>query len=289
MVTSNGGDFQRLNEAYQGRPLVPQPPDPTREGRDRITPNRIRRVLSDVDLRDRDVLEFGTGRGSLATGIVELTDARHVTAVDVKSYPEWSGHQDPRLDFQVGDIAKDDVLEAASFDVVVSYVVFEHVRHPIQTLAALYRALRPNGVAWLYFNLHRGRKASHRYRQVYFPWPHLLFTEDEARQFLAEGSKTSRTTFAWVNRLTAAEYLQAASELGFSIRRLARNATPVEQDLEFYLQYEGVLGRYPALDLETDFMTMVLVKRAAAEPPPALGYFNRQVALDEAIARHGSP
>ena len=35
------------------------------------------------------------------------------------------------------------------------------------------------GLAWIKAN--RGPKASHRYRWVNFPWPHLLFTDEVFR------------------------------------------------------------------------------------------------------------
>jgi hypothetical protein len=62
-------------------------------------------------------------------------------------------------------------------------------------------------------------------------------------------------------------------------------------DVGFYQRFEDELGRYPALDLETDFATLVLEKespgrlrRGRGRSLPELGYLERQRALDEAIA-----
>ena len=85
----------------------------------------------------------------------------------------------------------------------------------------------------------------------------------------AAQGRTRAFTFAWVNRLTAAEYLQAFTEIGFRVRYLRRSVTDI--DAAFYKRFEDKLGRYPALDLETDFLHVVVDKVAeVTEPPPVL-------------------
>jgi len=272
-----------LNAQYRAKPIIAKAPDSSRAGRTQVTPGRLRKIARHLDVTGLSVLEFGAGRGALTEGLKEAGAAR-VLGVDVERYPEWEEAQG--VEFLCADLSTESVVPDASFDAVVSFVVFEHVRRPLQSLEAIHRALRPGGHAWLYFNLYRGRKASHRYRDIKFPWPHLLFSDEEAAEFLAAQGKPLRGahTFAWVNKLTAAEYLQASQGIGFSVDHLERNAIPVEADLDFYLAHEDVLGRYPALDLETDFMLLVLRKQAS-DRVPTLPYLERQAALDQALGR----
>jgi hypothetical protein len=145
----------------------------------------------------------------------------------------------------------------------VSTAVFEHVERPVETLRALRRILSPGGRAWLRFNLYPSAVASHRYDLVNFPWPHLLFEDHVFAAYLeAHGiSDPMRGTarehrFAWVNTMTVAHYLQACTEVGFETVSLNRRVRSI--DIAFYRRFEDKLGRFPALDLETDFATLVL-------------------------------
>ena len=91
--------------------------------------------------------------------------------------------------------------------------------------------------------------------------------------------------------MTIANYVQAAYELRFDIVNLRRHIVPI--DVAFYLRFEEVLGRYPALDLETDFATLILERPVDGEEHrfaqlPELGYLEAQRKLSEAVAAHRS-
>jgi SAM-dependent methyltransferase len=187
------------------------------------------------------------------------------------------------------DLSAEDVVEEESVDCVISGAVLEHVSRPIEMLEAIHRVLRPGGRAWLYFNLYRGPSASHRYNEVPFPWPHLLFDDAVCRAYYKRVHGRGNVPFAWVNRMTIGGYVQTVDELGFRVVELKRRVIPI--DVGFYQRFEEELGRYPALDLETDFATLVLEKESPGRwrkgrdrAQPELGYLERQRALDEAIA-----
>lgn len=273
--------FQELNDEYRARPLVPAPPGSTTADYQAVAQRRLQVLSRYVTVEGKSVLELGTGRGYTAAAIA-AAGAREVIGVDVRPYDDWSDHDARATRFIVGDLASDDALIASeSIDTVVSAVVFEHVTRPVRMLEALHRVLRPGGEAWLYFNLYRGPKASHRYRHIYFPWPHLLFEDAVSASFLADLGLNSK--FAWVNRMTAAEYLQVAAELGFSVVDVRRHVARIDEYVDFYVRFEDKLGRYPALDLETDFMTLVLRKSDIVTEPPTLGYAQRQRAFDAVV------
>jgi len=276
--------FRALNDQFKDAPLVESPPPRTSQSAADVARGRIKTITNYVDVEDKRVLELGTGRGFTASLLQKEAGAKHVVGIDIKSYSDWEEHDPNGAEFVVGDLAVEHLVDPESVDVVVSAVTFEHVTRPVQMLGQLYRALSENGQAWLYFNLYRGPSASHRYHHVFFPWPHLLFDNaDEATIEEASGARK----FAWVNYMTAATYVQTCAEIGFEITYVRRHTAPLDKYLPFYRRFEDKLGRYPALDLETDFLTLVL--RKLPEPTsvvPRLGYLERQREFDRLAERY---
>lgn len=277
--------FEELDEAYAVTPLKQASVRRDADARREKATRRIANMSRDLDagFAEARVLELGCGHGWQALMLVEDAAAAEVVAVDVRSYPAWDEIQHPGVRFVEADMAERAVAEPASIDLVISGAVLEHVRRPLAMLQAIYDCLRPGGRAWLYFNLYRGPQASHRYNEVRFPWPHLLFDDEICTQWFEKHKGRRGARFAWVNRLTLAEYVVAAQEMGFGFRRVKRRVTEI--DVPFYRRFEDVLGRYPALDLETDFATLVLERPAEGEQPtspPTLPYLDRQRALDTA-------
>lgn len=275
--------FERLNEEYRSKPIVPTPPHTDPVGRKKRARMKLKQIRRDVKLEGNDVLEIGCAFGEMTHLAVKRAGARSAIGVDIVDRPEWDEWRRDGVSFHAADLASDEVVAPGSIDVVVSSAVLEHVQRPLLMLAAIERALRTGGVAWLYFNLHRGPRASHRYREVFFPWPHLLF-EPEVCAAYYRAHHGSEATFSWVNRLTASEYLDAVRELGLQVTTHVPTVTPI--DVDFYRRFEDRLGRYPALDLEWDFLLLVVKKpRWRRRRHPSLPYVERQRALDEALAR----
>jgi ubiquinone/menaquinone biosynthesis C-methylase UbiE len=275
--------FERLNEEYRDRPLAPKPPAVDPKGRRRRARRRLRMISRTLDVGGKRVLEIGSSHGDLTRLLVKKGGAREAIGVDVVASPMWEENSSPAVSFHRADLAREQLLDDGSVDAVVSSAVLEHVDRPLRMLEAISRVLKVGGEAWLYFNLHRGPKASHRYREVYFPWPHLLFEPAVCEAFYRKHYEQSRT-FAWVNRLTAAEYVDACLEASLHVVDLRRHVT--ELDLPFYLRFEDKLGRYPALDLETDFLWLKLRKRRRRpRRSPSLGYLERQRSFDEETRR----
>lgn len=274
--------FEELNEAYRDRRLVPKPPVYSGDGRMEGSRRRLTRICSDVSVEGKRVLEVGPAHGHLCHLLASEAGAREVVGVDTVRSKQWAEFERDSVRFFEADLASERVLEPESVDVIISNSVLEHVERPLGMLSALACLLVPGGEAWLNFNLHRGPKASHRYREVFFPWPHLIFESEIAKQFyLKHHGRPS--TFAWVNKMTAAEYLQATAEVGLQIDDYRRSITEI--DVEFYSRFEEKLGAYPALDLETDFLWLKLVKSSNgdARPLPLLGYTERQDRLHEEL------
>ena len=117
--------------------------------------------------------------------------------------------------------------------------------------------LKPGGLAWIRANLFCGPQASHRYREINFPWPHLLFSEDVIRDWDVKHGRGPKGP-AWVNRLTWDNYQRHIDEIGFRLRHV--QFQEAEWDEEFYQRFEDILGRYAKRDLKRDYFLAVLEK-----------------------------
>jgi cyclopropane fatty-acyl-phospholipid synthase-like methyltransferase len=254
--------FLALNREYADRPIHPAPPPIADAGARRarfegIATKIAKRLKPYGGVAGKRVLDFGCGRGDLAIAIAEHAGAASVVGVDIRPRPEWEESTAPRVTFRELDLS--DEQQAGSladeFDVIVSNSVLEHVVHPHAALRGLRTVLRPGGHMWLSANLHRGPLASHRYREVFFPWPHLLFSDRVFEQFYEHnGWEPQRPS--WVNRLTHLHYREWFAELGLDVLRESFSTSPIDE--AFYTRFEDILSRYPRGDLEKDFMKVVL-------------------------------
>ena len=248
--------LETLNEEYRSTPLVPDPPtydQPTREDRAR---RRLLDVHHSVDLAGKRVLELGCGAGFEVWYLSHHFNA-DAWGVDVSERGAWAPLADERTHFVCADIAVEKAFEANFFDRVISFSVLEHVVHPYAVLAEVYRILRPGGLAWISANLHRGPRASHLYRELYLPYPHLLFSDDVIREYRQKHHGRSEGA-SWVNRMTWAQYEDYFREIGFVMHSLRFSETPLDEAL--YERFDDILGRYPKWDLTKDFFYTVVEK-----------------------------
>ena len=250
--------FEALNAEYASHPLVPEPTKRDGLSRAERARRRLETIHESIGLTGQRVLEFGCGAGYEIWYLDHWFGADAV-GVDVVEKASWASLAGPRTRFVLADLAVEQPFPADHFDRIVSFSVFEHVAHPYAALEALYRSLKPGGLAWISANLHRGPRASHQYRHVLFPYPHLLFEDDVFEEFFRRRDLPAHGA-SWVNRLTWAEYENHFERIGFRIRAL--RFTESDLDEAFYERFEGILGRYPRWDLTKDFFQVVLEKPA---------------------------
>lgn len=274
--------LEELNKEYaiDGKKL-PQ----VKRDKKAITEKALSRIESmqkqlKTEFKGKTILELGCGKAMITANLPEKCKVKKAIGIDIVEYDEWKEHKGRRIKLIKGDLASKQLVPEESIDIVVSGAVMEHVSKPIEMIESLYRTLRPGGIAWMYFNLQRGPRASHRYNEIYFPWSHILFPDSVCAEFyakhypekfsfkrLAQSEHDGKLNlyeplranhFSWVNRMTVGEYLTVFKQTGFEVLDLRRRIMPI--DIPFYLRFEEVLGRYPALDLETDFATFIIRK-----------------------------
>lgn len=250
--------LEALNEEYRTKPLVPAPTEYDQASREDRAQRRLLEIHHQVDLADKRVLELGCGAGFEVWYLSHQFGA-DAWGVDVVERAAWGPLTDSRTHFVCADIARDQPFEADSFDRVITFSVFEHVVHPHAVLNELYRVMKPGALAAISANLHRGPRASHIYREIFFPFPHLLFSDDVIREFRHKHHGRNDGA-SWVNRLTWSQYENYFREIGFVIHSLRFSETPLDE--AFYERFSSILARYPRWDLEKDFFHVVVEKPA---------------------------
>ena len=248
--------FEALNAEYADHPIVTTAPTYDQESIANRSRWRLAGIHDRIGLDHRTVLEVGCGAG-FEVWYLGHHFGSDAWGIDVTPRASWSSLRGDRVHLLEGDMAGDHGLAADSFDRAISFTVWEHVTRPEAALRELYRVLKPGGVAWIRANLYRGPTASHLYRDIAFPFPHLLFQDDVIAAALGRAGKRA-VGAAWVNKLTWEQYEVALIQIGFRIRALKFDTYPLDE--VFYARFEDVLGRYPRADLERGFFTVVLEK-----------------------------
>ena len=250
--------FHQLNRDYENRRVVPAPRKLDDESSRAYSAQRARLLDDRLGLRGKRVLEIGCGAGDISAEVARCYDCE-VVALDIIRYPSWSRLQVPGLRFVEGNLAESDTASMVGslgpFDRIFSMVVWEHVEHPFALLQAARDVLSPAGKFYLSANLYRSAVASHLYREVYFPWPHLLFGDDVFAAFYESIGQDPEIP-AWVNKLTFAHYLLYFEQLGLDVQQRWFSKRPIDE--AFYARFEHQLAAYPRFDLSVDFFSVVL-------------------------------
>jgi len=257
--------FLELNREYESKPIVPRPRELTSEYRTNHSRKRAIQIHKSIGLKGKRIIEVGCGGGEFSRVLADEYGCK-VIGIDIVEYPTWAGLRTEKVQLMICDLGKKkswrQLLEIAGgpVDRIVSLVVWEHTKHPYTMIESCYNLLKRRGIFYLRANLYRSAVASHRYREVYFPWPHLLFSDEvfEAfyRKILNDPSAVVRA--AWLNKLTYAQYLFYFKQIGFKLKKEWLKTRELDQ--EFYQRFEEKLSAYPLFDLTHDFFNVVLEK-----------------------------
>lgn len=250
--------LKQLNEEYKDKPLLKEFQKYDHASQRVYAAQRLKNLGELVNLHGMKVLEIGTGGGYTSRELAEQYNCE-VTGIDIYESPVWHElGETGGLNYMVVDLSVSNPFELGSFDLIISYVAWEHIKHPFKILQECVKLLKPEGTIYIYANLYRSAMASHVYRTIYFPYPHLLFDDEVVVDFCLKNGVTQEwiDAFYYVNKLTYAEYKEYFKLLNLNI--LHEKLVKRKLDLEFYERFEEKLGLYPISDLELDFFEVLL-------------------------------
>ena len=256
--------FEQLNEEYRSKPIQTSFPQYDPDSQLKTARSRLAHLSTLVSLDGKRVLEIGCGRGYVCRLLASQYNCS-VVGIDIREYAEWDGPKTgfAGLDYRMVDLARENPFAAESFDVVISYAVWEHIVHPFTILKECCEILKPLGAIYMYANQHCSAIASHLYRDIFFPFPHLLFDRDIIEEWLLKKG-ISRSGIPWsyhVNKLTYAHYKEYFRILGLCIEH--ERLVTRKIDTDFYNRFKDKLELYPKFDLELDFFEVLLSRHSA--------------------------
>ncbi len=215
-------------------------------------------VLDFVSLEGKRVADIGSGDGIIDLALALRGRPRELVGYDVNLTP--AGHLldlarryadvealPPSLTFAQSAPEGIDAPDA-SFDVLVTWSVFEHARDPLGLLREMRRIVRPDGVLflqlWPFYHSHQG---SHLWDWFPEPFHHLQQSAEEIEAGMGSDawSQYMLGEYRTLNRVTLDELGDALRAAGFSVRELAliahRSSVPAGLD-EFPLSALGIGG-----------------------------------------------
>jgi SAM-dependent methyltransferase len=120
-----------------------------------------------------------------------------------------------------------------TFDAIVTWSAFEHVRQPVPLLAEIHRILKPDGVfflqLWPFFDSEHGGHLWPHYEE---PFPHLLYADEDIREHVRgrRGTDPDRDAvdeYESLNRITLADLQRALLAAGLIVTKLELMTTAV--------------------------------------------------------------
>ncbi len=251
--------FQELNDEYRCKPLKSSFVQYDPDSQFALARSHVARLEKVKSPENESVLEVGCGLGYLSC-VLASDYSCSVIGTDIKRATEWEllKTTSPDLEYMVVDLTSGNPFAAASFDWVVSFATWEHIIHPFTLLRECCKVLNESGLMYIVANLYRSPTASHRYREIFFPFSHLLFEDEVFSEYYTKHTGTSMTP-ARLNKLTYSQYREYFRILNLQVEHEELRRVPL--DREFYNRFREKLERYPIFDLELDYFR-VLLRRA---------------------------
>jgi SAM-dependent methyltransferase len=255
--------FEQLNEEYRSKPIMTSFRQYDPDSELRTARSRLHHLNELVSLDAQKVLEIGCGRGYLSKILASEYRCSSVVGIDIRENDEWNRLRNgtPILNYQVVDLCNENPFAAESFDIILSFVVWEHIIHPFTMLRECCRILKPSGAIYIYANQYRSPRASHRYRLIHFPFPHLLFDNEVISEYFTKQG-IGKVNVAHLNKLTYSHYKEYFGILNLTIEH--ERLVKIPLDVDFYNRFKDKLELYPRFDLELDTFEVILRKGNSA-------------------------
>jgi len=179
------------------------------------------------EIRNRTVLDFGSGVGmqviaAVKAGAIGATgiDIRESCAGVAQRLARQEGVSE-RVSFVIGKSR--DLLDSASFDVVLSRDSFEHFDDPEGILDELHRILKPGGKVYITFGpLWYSPYGGHIQFMTRYPWLHLLFSEktiiNVRKLYRSDGARSFAEVEGGLNKMTVRRFRGLIKRSKFTVR-----------------------------------------------------------------------
>jgi SAM-dependent methyltransferase len=112
---------------------------------------RAIKLLLTPELRSKQltVLEAGCGDGMTSYALTTYGNVKEICLNDTQ---DWRDERAKSFAFIPGDMCEGVAVSSSTFDLVITYNTFEHVRDPGSALRELLRVCKPGGVVYIDFN-----------------------------------------------------------------------------------------------------------------------------------------
>jgi SAM-dependent methyltransferase len=235
-------------------------------GRGNDPASLLRRTASAISFRGADILVLGVGRGE-ELGLWEQQHPRSLVATDYFAQPTAWGER-PAASFAQADVRRLPFADA-SFDLVASTALLEHVNGVDDVVREMARVVRPAGLVFANFApLYYTHGGAH----FLGAYEHLWMSDEQFQAYLrARGIPIELEEGAfWLHngmfsRLRYDEYL-AIFKLHFELDHvvLAVSADAQRYKRAHPIEWAALRERHAERDLLTDGMTVWMRPRAAA-------------------------
>ena len=135
-----------------------------------VQPEKMKEVKSYCDV--------GCGHGACPKIFSDFGCKRSV-GIDIQEHKYWSEFVEgtDNLEYICKDISKEQPEE--KFQLVTSYSAFEHFDNPPLMLKSMMNMVEPGGYLYILFSpIWNSTDGHHNYRQIQFPWYHLIFSDE---------------------------------------------------------------------------------------------------------------
>jgi len=205
---------------------------------------RFEGTLRIQDLEGKEALDIGSGCGGRTAYYLLHGNPQSVVGLDISTLRATVARQsvrhlcdEDRISFAVG-LGEHLPFETESFDLILSYDVFEHVQNLPEVLRECHRVLKPGGRLCALFPPYYGPRAHHLDFVTTLPFLHHIFSPAvlvkaanrilEERPWLRDvalpdppQSYLGRKVLPRLNGTTARDFDNILSELPFEIEHLA--------------------------------------------------------------------
>jgi len=158
--------MRSLNEEYESKKIISTFIDYDDEYQLQLADRRITALANQINFTDKRILEIGCGGGYVSYQLAKKYGCS-VIGIDIYDSPVWERLTHSSLQYHNMDLSQDCQFLNDEFDVVISYVAWEHMKHPFNALKQTARILKASGVIYIAANLYRSAISSHLYRQIF--------------------------------------------------------------------------------------------------------------------------